>query len=174
MSLSMGNIIYNFSSRRRNTNTRWKSNPKISLYQVSLHTDEWSSSKKKNHIWEIWEISPSSEFVISFKLPLGKRVQSVNRIPETKRLSSWRSLVAFHRFLPGRLSPRSRNGWFRVEVGNEFNSTTLRNWLHSSGKFLIVCPARSWRGTGWWPFLERGWPPVFMSRTQPGCPECSG
>lgn len=32
-----------------------------------------------------------------------------------------------------------------VGARNEFNSTALRNWLrsHSSGKFLIVCPAAS-------------------------------
>lgn len=37
--------------------------------------------------------------------------------------------------------------WCDDDVGarNEFNSTALRNWLrsHSSGKFLIVCPAPS-------------------------------
>lgn len=75
-----------------------------------------------------------------------------------------RVLATFHRcrlqtldvfpaaVLAGHVERRSPD----VGARNEFNSTALRNWLrsHSSGKFLIVCPApsgefaRSRRGDG--------------------------
>lgn len=80
-----------------------------------------------------------------------------------------RVLAAFHRFPSPRARTSSRTCgpcWpagtslrptlGRARARNEFNSTALRNWLrsHSSGKFLIVCPAavgefaRSRRGDG--------------------------
>lgn len=54
------------------------------------------------------------------------------------------------------LADRMERRFLGVGARNEFNSTALRNWLrsHSSGKFLIVCPApsgefaRSRRGDG--------------------------
>lgn len=43
------------------------------------------------------------------------------------------------------LADRMERRFLGVGARNEFNSTALRNWLrsHSSGKFLIVCPAPS-------------------------------
>jgi len=68
------------------------------------------------------------------------------------------------------LADRMERRFLGVGARNEFNSTALRNWLrsHSSGKFLIVCPApsgefaRSRRGDGLCS-LPAAWPPVFMS-----------
>lgn len=68
------------------------------------------------------------------------------------------------------LADRMERRFLGVGARNEFNSTALRNWLrsHSSGKFLIVCPApsgefaRSRRGNGH-RSLPAAWPPVFMS-----------
>lgn len=68
------------------------------------------------------------------------------------------------------LADRMERRFLGVGARNEFNSTALRNWLrsHSSGKFLIVCPApsgefaRSRRGDGH-RSLPAAWPPVFMS-----------
>lgn len=68
------------------------------------------------------------------------------------------------------LVDRMERRFLGVGARNEFNSTALRNWLrsHSSGKFLIVCPApsgefaRSRRGDGH-RSLPAAWPPVFMS-----------
>lgn len=81
------------------------------------------------------------------------RVQSARtQQPEVYLLAP--GLAAFHRF-PAPTSDvfracvphgRSRNvGVPEVGARNEFNSAVLRNWLrlHSSGKFLIVCPATS-------------------------------
>lgn len=50
-----------------------------------------------------------------------------------------------------------------VGARNEFNLTALRNWLrsHSSGKFLIVCPAPSREFAR---FRHRGWSPLSSSR----------